>query len=125
MRLVRSLTVALFAVALPLLQGCSSMGRSSRGEWVDFEVNNNLPLRTAITIYTLSDLGNRQLIGNVNPGSTARLRFRAPVITGNYRLVARESSQTQGDYLVSNAVALTGGETVTWEIRNNVILVAR
>jgi hypothetical protein len=125
MRRARSVTLLLFALALPLLPGCSLFRNSSRGEVVEVEVNNNLPLRTALTIYTLSDVGNRQLIGSVTPGSTSRLRFRATAITGNYRFVARVASQTQGDYLVSNAVALTGGETVTWEIRNNVVLVVR
>jgi len=125
MRRARSLTVVLFALVLPLLHGCSAMRHSSRGETVEVEVNNNLPIRTPITVYAVSDLGNRQLIGNVSPGSTSRLRFRAAQITGNYRLVARVASQTQGDYLVSNPVALTGGETVTWEVRNNVVLVAR
>jgi hypothetical protein len=121
----RSLALLLFALALPLLHGCSLFRNSSRGEVVEVEVNNNLPLRTALTIYAVSDVGNRQLIGSVTPGSTSRLRFRATTITGNYRFVARESSQTHGDYLVSNAVALTGGETVSWEIRNNVVLVVR
>ena len=125
MRRARSLTLVLFALALPLLPGCSAIRHSSRGEFVDVEVNNNLPLRTALTIYSVSDVGNRQLLGSVNPGSVSRLRFRAAQITGNYRFVARESSQTQGDYLVSNPVSLTGGETVMWEIRNNVILIAR
>jgi hypothetical protein len=125
MRRARSVTLLLFALALPLLHGCSLFRNSSRGEMVEVEVNNDLPVRTPLTIYILSDVGNRQLIGSVAPGSTSRLRFRATTITGNYRFVARVSSQTQGDYLVSNSVALTGGETVSWEIRNNVLLVAR
>jgi hypothetical protein len=125
MRRARSLALLLFALALPLLPGCSLFRNSTRGETVEVEVNNDLPLRTPLTIYVLSDVGNRQMIGSVTPGSTSRLRFRAATITGNYRFVARVSSQTQGDYLVSNAVALTGGETVSWEILNNVLLVAR
>lgn len=115
----------LMALAIPLLQGCSLLGKSTRGEVVNVEVNNNLQLRTAITVYALSDVGSRQLLGNVSPGSQATLRFHAAQITGNYRLVARVASQTQGDYLVSNPVALLGGETITWDVRTNVVLVAR
>jgi hypothetical protein len=122
MRRARSITLVLLALALP---GCSLFRQSSRAETVDVEVNNNLNVPTPLTIYVVSDVGNRQLIGSVNPGRTTRLTYRAAVVTGNYRLVARVASQTQGDYLVSNAVALTGGETVMWEIRNNVILIAR
>ncbi|HEV7586961.1 MAG TPA: hypothetical protein VGO40_02430 [Longimicrobium sp.] len=125
MRRARSLALLLLALAVPLLHGCSLFRNSTRGETVEVEVNNDLPLRTPLTIYVLSDVGNRQLLGSVAPGSTSRLRFRAAAITGNYRFVARVASQTQGDYLVSNPVALTGGETVSWEIRNNVLLVAR
>jgi hypothetical protein len=125
MRRARFLTVALLALALPLLPACSAFRHSTRGEMVDVEVNNNLAVPTPLTIYIVSDVGNRQLLGSVNAQSTGRLSYRAAQITGNYRLVARVASQTQGDYLVSTAVALTGGETLTWETRNNVLLVAR
>ena len=113
------------ALAIPLLQGCSALGKSTRGEVVNVEVNNNLQIATPITVYAWSDVGSRQLLGNVLPGSRATLRFRAAHITGNYRLVANVASQTQGDYQVSNPVALVGGETITWDVRSNVVLVAR
>ena len=115
----------LLALALPLLSGCSLFRHATKGEVVDVEVNNDLSVPTHITVYVVTDVGSRQMIGTVSPGRTARLSYRAGVITGNYRLAATVASQTQGDYLVSNAVALTGGETITWEIRNNVLLVAR
>ena len=52
----------LVALAVPLLQGCSVLGKSTRGETVNVEVNNNLQLPTAITIYAWSDVGSRQLL---------------------------------------------------------------
>jgi len=115
----------LAALAIPLLQGCSALGKSTRGEVVNVEVNNNLQIATPITVYAWSDVGSRQLLGNVLPGSRTTLRFHAAHITGNYRLVANVASQTQGDYQVSNPVALVGGETITWDVRSNVVLVAR
>ena len=115
----------LVALAIPLPQGCAALGKSTRGETVNVEVNNNLQIPTAITVYAWSDVGSRQLLGNVSPGSQGTLRFHAAHITGSYRLVARVASQTQGDYLVSNSVALVGGETITWDVRANVVLVAR
>jgi len=115
----------LLALVLPLLHGCSLFRQNTRGEVVNVEVENDLAIPTPITIYVVSDVGSRQMIGTVSPGRTVRLSYRAAQVTGSYRLVATVASQTQGDYLVSNAVALTGGETVTWTIRNNVLLVAR
>jgi len=125
MRRARSIALVLLALALPLIPGCSAFRHSTRGEIVDVEVNNDLAVPTPLTIYIVSDVGNRQMIGTVSPNRTTRLTYRAGVVTGNYRLVARVASQTQGDYLASNSVALTGGETVMWQLRNNVILIAR
>ena len=124
MRRARFALAVLFALVLPL-QGCSLFRNSNHAEGVDVVVDNNLSIPTPLTIYVVSDIGARQLVGTVSPGRRAALHFRAATITGNYRLVARVSSQTRGDYLTSNSVALTGGETVTWEIRNNTVLVSR
>jgi|tagenome__1003787_1003787.scaffolds.fasta_scaffold20920944_2 hypothetical protein len=136
MRRARSISLVLLALALPLLPGCSLFRQSTRSEIVDVVVDNNLPIPTPLTVYvitdvgvrqvrSLSDIGARHLVGNVSPGRRTSLHFRSATISGNYRLVAQMASQTQGEYLVSNAVALTGGETVMWDIRNNVILLAR
>jgi hypothetical protein len=122
MRRVRFLSIALLVLALPLLGACSLLGRGSPGETVTLEINNNLAVPAALSVYAYSDVGSRQLIGSVSPDRQAVLRFHAAHITGNYRFVA---VVRRGSQLVSNPVSLNGGETVTWELRNNVLLVAR
>ena len=135
MRRARFALPLLLALAATL-PGCSLFSAGSRAEVVDVVVDNNLQIPTPVTIYVINDvgrtqvrdiaeIGSRQLVGNVSPGRRSTLSFRSATITGNYRLVAHVASQTRGNFLVSNVVALTGGETVTWELRNNVIVVAR
>ena len=116
------LSLALVLLALPALGGCSLMRRGSVGEVVTLEVNNNLAVPQPITVYAYSDVGARQLVGSVSPDRQAVLRFRSAHITGNYRFVAMVRRNAQ---LVSTPVNLNGGETVTWELRNNTLLVAR
>jgi hypothetical protein len=119
MRRARFLT-ALLAAAV--LGACSLFGRGAPGESVTIEVNNNLALPTPVTVYAYSDVGSRQLIGSLVPEKTAVLHFNSAHITGSYRFVA---VVRRGAQIVSTPVSLTGGETLTWELRNNVLLVAR
>lgn len=120
MRRARSIFIAL--LVLPVLGACSLLRQKSPGETVTLEINNNLAIPQALTVYAYSDVGSRQLIGSVSPDRQAVLRFHAAYITGSYRFVA---VVRRGSQLVSNSVSLNGGETVTWELRNNVLLVAR
>jgi hypothetical protein len=115
----------LVLLALPLSAGCSLMRHASPPESVDVEIDNNLVVPTPLTIYVLSAAGQRQLLGSVNAGRQTTLRFRNGAITGAYRFVAREASQTHGEYLTSPAIDLRGGELVTWNLRSNVVLLAR
>ncbi|HEX8242884.1 MAG TPA: hypothetical protein VF541_05300 [Longimicrobium sp.] len=122
MRRARSISIALLLLALPVLGACSLLRHNGPGETVTLEINNNLAIPAALTVYAYSDVGSRQLIGSVSPDRQAVLRFHAGNITGSYRFVA---VVRRGSQLVSNPVSLNGGETVTWELRNNVLLVAR
>jgi hypothetical protein len=119
-------TLALLLALLPLLSGgCSLFKAQSRGEMVRVQVENNLVVPTPITVYVVSAAGDRTLLGTVTAGSHSTLTFRSPVITGNYRFEVRVASQTRGDFLFSPYIALSGGEVVTWDVRANVVLLAR
>jgi hypothetical protein len=118
MRRARFLFSALLALALPALGGCSLLGHSSPGETVTLEINNNLAVPMPVSIYAYSDVGSRQLIGAIEPDREAVLRFHAPHITGSYRFVAQVQRNAQ---LVSTYITLNGGETVSWELRNNIL----
>jgi FtsP/CotA-like multicopper oxidase with cupredoxin domain len=119
MRRARFLSILLCAA---VLGACSLLGRSTPGETVTLEVDNNLSVPTGVTVYAYSDVGSRQLIGNVLPGRQTVLHFHAGHITGSYRFVAVAAREAQ---LVSNPISLNGGETVSWELRNNTLLVAQ
>jgi hypothetical protein len=118
MRHARFLVSALLALALPALGGCSLFGRSTLGETVTLEVNNNLALPMPVSIYVYSDVGSRQLIGAIEPDREAVLHFHAAHITGSYRFMAQVQRNAQ---LFSTPISLNGGETVSWELRNNII----
>ena len=118
MRHARFFILALLALALPALGGCSLFGKSSTGETVTLEINNNLAVPMPVSIYVYSDVGARQLIGAIPPDREAVLRFHAAHITGSYRFVAQVQRNAQ---LVSTPISLNGGETVSWELRNNII----
>ncbi|HEX8904745.1 MAG TPA: hypothetical protein VF771_07890 [Longimicrobiaceae bacterium] len=120
MRRVRSISTSIAVLAL--LGACSLFRHSTAGETVTLEINNNLPVPQPLTIYAYSDVGARQLVGSIVPDKVSVLRFHASNITGNYRFVGVLG---RGAQIVSNFVALSGGETLTWELRNNILLVAR
>jgi hypothetical protein len=122
MRRARFFVSTLAVLALPLLGACALLGRGSPGETVTLEINNNLAVPMPITVYAYSDVGARQLVGSVPPDREAVLRFHAPHITGDYRFVAQVQRNAQ---LVSNPINLNGGETVSWELRNNIIRLER
>lgn len=121
MRRAQVLRVAALVLALPLLAGCFGGRRGSpKREEAVLVVRNNLPLPQQATVYVVSELGERQLLGSIVPRESAALRFRAPSISGSYRFVARVR---RGAEIVSQRLALNGGETVDWELNNNIAVI--
>ncbi|HEX8694290.1 MAG TPA: hypothetical protein VF746_17850 [Longimicrobium sp.] len=114
---------AALVLALPLLAGCFGGRRGSdRREEATLLVHNNLAIASAATVYVVSLQGERHLLGSVTPRENASLRFRAPSISGSYRFVAR---LRRGSEIVSQPLALNGGETVDWELNNNTAIVLK
>jgi hypothetical protein len=122
MRRARLLSIALLVLALPALGGCALFRHSSPGETVTLEIDNNLVVPAPVTVYAYSDVGSRQLVGSILPDRQAVLRFHAGHIMGSYRFVA---VVTRGAQLVSTPVSLNGGETVSWDLRNNLLVVVQ
>ncbi|HYH81363.1 MAG TPA: hypothetical protein VEX86_16280 [Longimicrobium sp.] len=121
MRRSRTLLLVLLAGMLPLAQGCRAFGRAPR-ETVLIEVDNNVTLPTAWTVYAFSEAGARRLVGSLSPGRPGTLRLSAGNVEGRYRFTA---VRQLGSPITSPSIALQGGETVTWSLRDNVILEAR
>ena len=122
MRRFRTLMLGLLAGALPLAQGCRTLGSGARGETVLIEVDNDVPLPTAFTVYAFSETGSRRLVGSLSPGRPGTLRLTGGELSGRYRFTA---VRQLGSAITSPPIALQGGETVTWDLRDNVILIAR
>jgi hypothetical protein len=109
------------ALALTLLTaGCASGGRGSdpgsSAEQVTIVVENNVAPPVQVLIYAVSTQGARQSLGSVPPGTTRTLRFRAGSFLGSYRFVANAGFNQE---LTSNALPLSGGETVVWQLNTN------
>ena len=120
----RSRRVIALAAALALfpLAACATAGQGEGGrgggESATIVVDNYLAVPGSVTVYAVTEVGSRQLLGSVNPSSRGTLVFRSGDLTGTYRFVARTS---QGSEVVSTPVALTGGERVRWDLRNNAV----
>ena len=125
------LAAALILAAAPLFGGCAanananagaSVGGSSRNtEEVSITVENDLTTPLPVTVFVVGP-GARSPLGTVGASSTRGLTYRSGAITGSYRLVAQTSG---GAEVISQPITLTGGESLTWNLRANTILVNR
>ncbi|MBW3553979.1 MAG: hypothetical protein KY466_10735 [Gemmatimonadetes bacterium] len=97
---------------------CASTSEGEEGNTV-VVVRNDLVPSESLSIYALSDVGSRRLVGFVDPRETATLRFNA-VATGRYRFVAEATS---GAEIVSNPITFTPGATIHWDVHANIATV--
>jgi hypothetical protein len=123
MRRSRTLVLVLLA-ALPLLHGCRTAPRGPQraAETVLVEVDNNVALATAFTIYAFSETGSRRLLGSLSPGRPGTLRLSAADITGRWRFTA---VRQMGAAITSPLISVNGGDTVLWNLRANTVVLAR
>lgn len=108
--------------ALPLLHGCRTLRGSQRTETVLLEVENDVPLGTAFTVYAFSEAGTRRLIGSLSPGRPATLRLNGAKLTGRWRFNA---VRQLGSPITSPLIAVKDGDTVLWNLRANTVVLAR
>ena len=123
MRRSRTLVLVLLA-ALPLLHGCRTARRGPQrpAETVLVEVDNNVALATAFTIYAFSETGSRRLLGSLSPGRPGTLRLTSADITGRWRFTA---VRQMGSAITSPLIAVNGGDTVLWNLRANTVVLVR
>jgi hypothetical protein len=119
-----TLRLAALLLLLPLLSGCALLRGSGKFEEATVVVENNLITSSSVTVYLFTALGARTLLGSVPPGSTRSLRYRAPEISGRYRLVARIDREA-GTETNSPGFALSSGETLWWDLRRNTVVFQR
>lgn len=118
---LRVLVLVLLA-ALPLLHGCRTLRGSQRAETVLVEIENEVTLPTAFTVYAFSEAGTRRLIGSLSPGRPGTLRLSSSRLTGRWRFTA---VRQLGSPITSPLIAVRDGDTVLWNLRANTVVVAR
>lgn len=122
-RLMRRATATLAVLLGVVLAACATgggMGAGGEGSTA-LEVRNNLIPPTSLSVYAVPDVGSRQLIGVVQPGSTRTLRFDPVGAGGQFRFMAET---TEGRDIVSNPLTFSSGATITWDVNANLATVS-
>ena len=81
---------AIALAAVVAVAGCASLRGRTEGPTVPVivQVQNNLPLPTDLTIYTVTRSGARTLLGSVPPAATRSFTFKPVSFSEPYRLLA-------------------------------------
>lgn len=109
---------SMIAIATLLaLAGCAAAGTGVPTGDTILIVENDLVPSTSVSVYVVEgEDGPRQLVGLVDPGATATLRFDPISAGAEYHFVAE---RTDGPSLVSNPVVFSPGETIRWDLTTN------
>lgn len=118
----RPLRVAALAFVALALAACASApeypGNRENYQAV-VEVNNNGSSLSNFTVHLVSATGPRQRLGNVNLNEVKTFDVNRPSSGGYYRLMAILIS---GAEVFSPQFALTEGDKVVWDLRQNRVL---
>jgi hypothetical protein len=115
--------LALFALVLALAAGACASGSGGRGQsradgpGVEIQVENTNTPSSDLTVYMVSQSGNRQILGSVPPNRTVTLRYDGPLAGGQFRLLARPNG---GRDILSNPFALGGVTRIRWSLQSNI-----
>lgn len=117
------LRTACAALAALVMAGCAGNaageGGGGEGEFLRVVVENDGAIPTQVRVYLIPGSGAETLLGAMNTLGTETLDTRLPMIQGSYRLRAEGGT---GYSLLSPRVTLRGNETITWDMRQNRIL---
>jgi len=114
-RAMQSVLLAL----VPLALGSCLFGRGSHDQpTVTVRVQNNLVPSSALTISLIPMTGSRQVVGTVDPSSSAELRFTPGSSGDPHRLLAEA---TNGTAIASRLFTLATAETVEWNVGTNTL----
>jgi hypothetical protein len=111
-----------FAVLAALtMAGCAGNrggGDGEAGEFLRVTVENDGTIPTQVRVYLLSSGGQETQVGTMSTLGTETLSTRLGMISGTYRLRAEGGT---GYTLTSPGVQLRGNETITWNMRQNIV----
>ena len=93
-------------------------GGDDEGEVLRVVVENDGTIPTQVRVYLLSSGGQETQVGTMSTLGTETLTTRLGMISGTYRLRAEGGT---GYTLTSPGVQLRGNETITWNMRQNIV----
>jgi hypothetical protein len=108
------------ALAVLGMAGCAgnAAGDGGEGEFLRVTVENDGTIPTQVRIYLVPGSGAETILGAMSTLGTETLTVRMPMIQGTYRLRAEGGT---GYALLSPRVSLRGNETITWDMRQNLV----
>lgn len=111
---------AVAALAVLAMGGCAakSAGGNGGGEYLRVTVENDGAIPTHARIFLVKEGGEEHMVGTMSTLGTETLTLTAPIIQGSYYLRAAGGT---GYALNSRRVTLRGGETLTWDMRQNIL----
>ncbi len=112
--------VAFAALAALAMAGCAgnSAGGGGGGEFLRVTVENDGTIPTHARVFLVKEGGEEFMVGTMSTLGTETLTLNAPIIQGSYYLRATGGT---GYALNSRRVTLRGGETITWDMRQNIV----
>jgi hypothetical protein len=113
---------AVAALAVLALGGCAGnsagTGPGGGGEYLRVTVENDGTIPTHARIFLVKEGGEEHMVGTMSTLGTETLTLTAPIIQGSYYLRAAGGTSYA---LNSRRVTLRGGETITWDMRQNIL----
>ncbi|HEU0297814.1 MAG TPA: hypothetical protein VFR37_00125 [Longimicrobium sp.] len=93
-------------------------GDGGDGEFLRVTVENDGTIPTQVRVYLVTASGQETQVGTMSTLGTETLTTTLPMISGTYRLRAEGGT---GYSLTSPGVTLRGNETITWNMRRNIV----
>ena len=87
------------------------------GEFLQVRVENDGTIPSHVRVFLVRDGGAEALVGTMSTLGTETLSVTMPEIGGTYYLRAEGT----GYALTSRRISLRGNETITWDMRQNIL----
>jgi hypothetical protein len=116
--MIRTAFAAVAALTMAGCAGNSAGAGEGGGEFLRVTVENDGAIPTHIRLFLVKDGGEEIMVGTMSTLGTETLTVNAPIIQGSYYLRAAGGTNYA---LTSRRVTLRGGETITWDMRQNIL----
>jgi hypothetical protein len=87
---------------------------------VSVEVTNNFTPPDQVTVFILTDSGQRQLLGTASPGRTLKFSYQPGNASSKFTLLAQRSG---GGNITSQQFTCVDAVRIGWDLRSNLVQV--